>query len=540
MLNFGSLKGRLTLSVICALLGLILLGAFQVVHLRSQLLEDRKTMLRAAIDIALNVTKDLQARESKGELSREQAQTIAKDALRSMRYLGNEYFYVYDSKGIGVMHPVRPEYDGKSHWDRQDKTGAYTVRDLIKAALDKTGFTQTQTAKPGSEAQVPKLQYLQHFEPWDWVIGTGVYIDDIDTLFYQQLRNSALVIALVVLAVGVVAWRVARSVLGQIGGEPAAAVAAMRQVAGGDLTVSIQTANRHSLLGELDQLVQSLRQMMLDIARSAGRVTTSAREIADTSAQVAESATTQTDATQTMAAAMEQLTVSIGHVSDNADQTEHHASSAADLARQGEAGAEAVASNIAAIAGSVGAAAEQVRGLASNVQEVSRMAAVIKDIAGQTNLLALNAAIEAARAGEQGRGFAVVADEVRVLAERTEKATLEISGVVQRIENETLSAARVMDEALPAAEQARGSVSETTDLLHRIAEGSRAAQGLVRDVAASTREQSEASTALAQQVERIANQVEDTGQSMKITADAARTLQETAEGLKAATERFRV
>jgi len=538
--NLTSLKGRLTLSVTIALLGLLLLGSFQIVHLRNQLLEDRKATLLAAVDIAITTVKGFQAREAKGELSREEAQTRAKDTLRSMRYLGDEYFYTYDSKGMGIMHPVRPEYVGKPHWDRQDKSGAYTIRNMVTAALDKSGYVETQTPKPGSDLQVPKLHYLQHFEPWDWVIGTGLYVDDLDAIFYQQLRSAAIVIALILLGVGAVAWWVARSILAQIGGEPSLAVATMSKIAGGDLTVSMDTLNPKSLLGELNNLVQSLRQMIGEITNSAGQVARSASEISDTSDKVAEAAAAETDATQTMAAAMEELTVSITHVSTNADETERYASQAAELAQQGERSVETVASNITTMAETVSAAADKVRTLSSNTQEVARIASVIKDIAGQTNLLALNAAIEAARAGEQGRGFAVVADEVRVLAERTEKATLEISGVLERVQNETLNAARVMDAALPEAEKARSTAGETTELLHRISEGSRSAQGLVRDVAASTREQSEASTSLAQQVERIANQVEDTGESMKTNAQAAQSLLATAQSLKTATERFRV
>ncbi|PKO34216.1 MAG: hypothetical protein CVU34_09395 [Betaproteobacteria bacterium HGW-Betaproteobacteria-7] len=538
--NFSSMKGRLTLSVLVALLGLILLGTFQILHLRTQLLEDRKATLNAAIDIAISTIKAFQEKEGKGELSRDQAQSLANDALRAMRYLGPEYFYIYDSKGIGVMHPIRPEYVGKSHWERQDKQGNYTIRDLVKTALDKTSFTETHTAKPGSEALVPKLQRVEHFVPWDWVVGTGLYIDDLDALFYQQLRNASIVIGLILIIVGGITWWVARSLLAQIGGEPALAVATMSKVAGGDLTVSIEHTRPGSLLGELNLLVESLRRMMANISQNAAQVATRAQEISDTSARVADAASAQTDATQTMATAMEELTVSITHVSSNASETEDHASSAAKLASQGERSVETVADNIVTMAKTVGQAAEKVRTLSTNTQEVARIASVIKDIAGQTNLLALNAAIEAARAGEQGRGFAVVADEVRVLAERTEKATLEISGVVDRIQSETLNAAKVMDAALPEAEQARATAGETTELLHRIAEGSRAAQGLVRDVAASTREQSEASISLAQQVERIANQVEDTGASMRTTAQAAQSLLETARNLSAETARFRV
>ena len=540
MFNFRSLKGRLVLSVLVALLGLFSLAAYQVVHLRHQLLEDRKTTLQAAINLATSTVTGFQEQEAKGQLTREQAQAAAKAVLRSMRFLGQEYFFVYDSKGVSVMHPINPKQEGKNFWDKKDKSGEYGTRSKIQAALDKTGFVMSLNAKPGGTEQLPKLNYVEYFQPWDWVIGTGLYVDDLDALFYAQLQVAALVIVLVALAVGVVAWMVARGILRQIGGEPAVAVQAMEQVASGNLRVALGQAPETSLLGALNRLVGALATMMGEVAAGADKVKGAAQEISEVSSQVADSATSQSDATQTMAAAMEQLTVSINHVSDNAGQTEQLADQAASQAVQGVEGVSVSTVRIGAMAQTISQAADQVRGLAQSAEEVARIAAVIKDIAGQTNLLALNAAIEAARAGEQGRGFAVVADEVRVLAERTEKATVEITGVLSRIQEETQTAAKVMDAAQPEAEAAKAAVEDIAHMLQEISRVSRSACDLTREVASSTREQGEASNSLAQQVDVIAGQVESTSGGIRNAAATARSLLDTARELHGATSRFQV
>ena len=539
-INTGGLKFRLGILVFAALAGLALLGSIQAFHLRTQMMNDRKQTLVAAVDLAVSTAKSFQKLESQGALSREEAQKRARDTLRDMRFFTDEYYYIYDSKGMGVMHPIRREYEGVSHWERKDKEGNYTVRNLVRPALDKTGYAWTLTVKPGGTVQIPKIHHVRHFPEWDWVIGTGLYVEDIEAHFSAALREIALLILAATLVVGGVAWFVARRILAQIGGEPEQAIATMRQVAGGDLSLGLGKAPAGSLLGELDRLVDSLRTMIGEIAAGARDVAASANNIEQTSSSVAEAAAQESEATQAMAAAMEELTVSINHVSANAGETEAISNRAAGHALQGEQSVGAVATNIDAMSGTVGRAAERVRALAANVQAVAHTATAIKEIAGQTNLLALNAAIEAARAGAQGRGFAVVADEVRVLAERTEKATIEISGVVERIQRETLDAAQIMDAALPEAQRVSVSAGETRGLLQQIAEGSRSAQGLVREVAASTREQSEASTSLAGQVERIAQQVDQTSSSMRATAEAARGLLQTAQQLDRAVERFRL
>ena len=174
------------------------------------------------------------------------------------------------------------------------------------------------------------------FEPWDWVVGTGLYVDDLNALFFRQVRLAALVICGILMAVGAIAYWITRGIHLQIGGEPREAVAAMSRVAAGDLTVAIEASGKESLLGKLDLLVQALRQMLQEISRGANTVTRSASEIAGTSSHVAQAAESETEATQAMAAAMEEMKVSITHVSENARETEQHASGAAQLAEEGE------------------------------------------------------------------------------------------------------------------------------------------------------------------------------------------------------------
>lgn len=263
------LKWRLTALVLAAMAGLILLGTLQIAHLRVQLLDDRKASLTMLIDVAVSTAREFQAAEATGTLNREEAQRRAADVLRGMRFQGKEYFYVYDSKGIGIMHPIRPDYVGKSHWDRQDTQGGYPVRALVNAAVDKIGFVSTLTARPGSDLQIPKLHFVSRYEPWDWVIGTGLYIDDLDAVFHRQLRYAGITVLAVLAVVGAIAWRVAHGVLGQIGGEPASAMAAMQRVAAGDLTSGLGEPRDGSLLGELERLMRSLRTMIGEVAASA-------------------------------------------------------------------------------------------------------------------------------------------------------------------------------------------------------------------------------------------------------------------------------
>jgi methyl-accepting chemotaxis protein len=338
----------------------------------------------------------------------------------------------------------------------------------------------------------------------------------------------------------VLAWLVTSGLMRDLGGEPKYVSEVMKSVADGDLTVDVRGGAEHSVLAAVRATVATLREMMRTIRDSADAVATGSHEIASASQAVASAANSGSDAASSMAAAVEEMTVSVTHISESARETEVNSSRSAKLADEGEARANRATEEMKAIATSIGGASERIATLVARANEVGNIAGVIKDIAAQTNLLALNAAIEAARAGEQGRGFAVVADEVRGLAERTAKATVQIEQMIGAIQGETQHAVEAMEAMKPQVNSGVELVGSAASSLREIREGATDTLARVRDVANATHEQSAASTAIAQQVEQIAQMVDNTSVSVKQTAGAAAELERTAGRLSEMVRRFRV
>lgn len=537
MINLESLRLRTRLFVLSLVvtLGILAIGGFALYQLQHNLLHDRQEKVRNLVESAHAIVASYEAAARSGQSSVEEAKKAAASVIKAMRYEGNEYFWINDLNDRMVMHPIKPELDGKLLDEIRDKNGKQLFVEFNKVVkASGAGFVHYLWPKPGQDAPAPKISYVKGFAPWDWVIGSGIYIDDVDRAVHQQaMIMGSMTLAMLVL-LSLISWCITLSILRQIGGEPAYAAEVVSGIAGGDLSSPVRTenANPASLLAAMGGMQHKLTEMFREINRMAGTLSAGAEQVASAAHEIGVASHSQAQSTSSSAASIEQLTVSIGEVSSVVSQTEANSRQTAALAENGATLVKETAHEIDLIAQTVAVSSEQIEALLGRSQEIGGIASVIKEIADQTNLLALNAAIEAARAGEQGRGFAVVADEVRKLAERTANATTEIARMIDAIQSETQTAVTAMAAAKPQVEKGIERARRATAMLDEIHEQALDSLAKVRDVGIATREQVTTATDIACHVEQIASMAEETNVTMENNAAAAHQLETLANDLR--------
>ncbi len=543
MFNFERIKVRTRLMIFFAgvVLGLLAVGIFSLYVLRDNLMEDRRLKTRNVVESVLGVVDYFHKQQQAGKLSEEEAKRQAMDSLRNVRYDGKEYFWVQDRNLVMLMHPIKPDMEGKSQAALKDPNGKLFFQEMenvVKASGK--GFVDYLWPKPGFDQPAPKISYVAEFPAWGWVVGSGIYVDDVNAVFRQQALLFSIMVVITLAILSVISWLINSSILRQLGGEPAYAVEVVRHIAEGDLVRPVEYSSPDSLLAAMQTMQQKLANIFGDINGMASRLSSGAEHVSVAARETSVAAHNQAQSTSASAASIEQMTVSISEVSEIATQTEANSSQTAALAEEGAGLVKNAAQEIELISRTVATSSEQIQLLQQRSQEIGGIANVIKEIADQTSLLALNAAIEAARAGEQGRGFAVVADEVRKLAERTAKATTEIAQMIDSIQEETQTAVQAMATAAPQVDKGLELATQATAMLDEIHRQALDSLGKVRDVALATTEQATTATDIAKHVEHIASMAEETNATMQNNAAEAEQLEGLADQLRQTVSYFRV
>jgi methyl-accepting chemotaxis protein len=360
---------------------------------------------------------------------------------------------------------------------------------------------------------------------------------------YVAARNQLLAFLAIALLVAVAlsAW-IIRAVTRPLGGEPDDAKAAVETIARGDLTaeIRVRAGDTESLLAALQGMQRNLRGMIGALNANADGVAAAAEQLASVSRQIETSSASQSDAAASMASAVEQMTVSIRQVAGGADEARHITREAGELSRSGRAVIEDTVTEMQSIAAAVAGASQTIEAVGEKSQRISTIVHVIKDVADQTNLLALNAAIEAARAGEQGRGFAVVADEVRKLAERTAQATTDIGEMIEGMQASADDAVATMQQAVGRVDSGVRLAGRAGESIGGISAGTERVVAAVNEISSALQEQSTVSNDIATHIERIAQMSEENSAATREARSSADQLRQLATDTLAAVRVFRV
>ena len=541
MISFAQMRvsTRLIVAGVVVFFGLASIAAYTLIKIRSDALAAHSERIKDLVEVSKGIIENYQKLETDKKLSREEAQSQAMEALRKPRFGKDDYYFLYDFDGRALMIAGNPKIEGQVLLGKTDTKGFKLWDAIVEKGKLGNGYFDYMFPRAGQTESKPKRGYVIGIPEWKWIVGTGVYVDDVDEIVRKAILNYGLMSLFVLAVLAVVAYLVSRSIVNQLGGEPAAAIDLMSRAAAGDLTVEVSSASKGSILDSAGLMVSSIRKMVAEISLSSTRLIKGAEHISTASREVAKASQHQSDATSSMAAAIEEMTVSINHISDSARDTQENSATSVRLSEAGFDRIQTASHEINAISATVSDASVRIGKLAEHANQISSIAGVIKEIAGQTNLLALNAAIEAARAGEQGRGFAVVADEVRKLAERTSTATVEIEQMISGVQTDTVQVVGVMSSVLPQVEAGVLAAEGAAESLRQIKDGAQSTLSSIRDVAEATREQSEASNSIAQKVEEIATMVDETTAAMQSTAETAMELEKISNELNVLVSRFR-
>ena len=452
-----------------------------------------------------------------------------KEQIKANKIGEKGYFYIFDnkdgkSKGNIIIHPSD---EGKNIFADGEDEHYKRMSEQKEGVIE---YTSSNGSKMAAFTTVPE---------WDWII-----VGAADSVEFNQgavsLRNMLLLISPLALALsGMLLYVVLSRKLQPL----SLMVENVSKVGQGDMTVRCKYTGQDeigSLGAGFNAMASQIGQLISDVSKSVNEVNEAATRLLANARSVEHGSNQQSAAASSTAAAVEELTVSISQVTDNARDTESLSTRTSNYSKEGERVVNNASKEMRQIAEMVIKSSGSIVVLGQKSNDISNIVNVIKDIAEQTNLLALNAAIEAARAGEQGRGFAVVADEVRKLAERTSKATAEINSMIASIQSDMGAAVTSMKSSSEQVGQGVQLAEQAATSLLSINDAAKETQAKISDIVSAMREQSAASHEIAQNIEKIAGMADENSRAVQDTTVAANHLETLALNLRQSLSRFKV
>jgi methyl-accepting chemotaxis sensory transducer len=490
---------------------------------RDKLVNERKNQLKEVTQVAENMVERINPGNSQARLAE------VKTALRDVQFGDSGYFFMYDKKGVNVFHPMKPSLEGKNLIDLTDPKGNKVIKGLLETAQRGDGYFNFMFEKPGTNELIDKIGYAVMVNNNQWMLGTGAYIDDIErevatyrseaetALEEQVWRLTLLGLGTVIVTGLIVGWFAQRM------GQPVNnMLEKLNDIASGegDLTqrLSIHGHDEIAQLGHaFNRFVEKLQHTIQRVAQVTTQVTSTASDMAQQTSEVAEKLQIHDNETEQVVTAVTEMSSAAQEVAQNTTQVADASTSATQDAKDAQAQVHDSITAVERLVERMGQSSKEVDQLKEQSDKITSVLSVIGGIAEQTNLLALNAAIEAARAGEQGRGFAVVADEVRTLASRTQTSTHEIREMLDGLHVHVDSAV----ETIAASDQECQTMAKTSaDIGERITSVS-AAFSQVNDMTSQIASAASEQTTVTEDIHRNLISIRDIVASLLSSSEAS-------------------
>ncbi len=537
-----SISMRLFMIVVAALIALTTVIALHASQLHQEVITEKRLKTRHLVEAAYSTLEYYHKQSSSGAMDEAAAKKAALDQVAGMSYEKEGYFWINDYGPKMVMHPVKPELNGKDLSGSRDPNGKrlfIAMVDVVKK--DGAGFVDYLWPKPKHDEPVPKISYVKGFEPWGWIIGSGIYIDDVEAAYRSNLWRSLAFGGLIAALLVLFSVMLSRSITRPLH----LTISALHDAATGecDLTSKLEVLGKEeisTLAKEFNTFIERLRVMLLQVASSTQELVNATDRVATISGEASHAVTRQQSATDQVATATTEMNSAAHNVAESASHAAHSAQEANGRAQESRTILEKNRNAVSGLRQAVENAGEVINQVELQSENIGGILTTIRAIADQTNLLALNAAIEAARAGEQGRGFAVVADEVRTLAQRTRTATGEIEQMITELQEGSRQAAAAMEQGQKLTEESVASTEETSQSIGEIIAAIASINDMNTQIASAAEEQAAVVEDINRNIVNISSIAGETAERSQETDTTLQDMEKQVSALQELLEQFKL
>ncbi len=546
MLHDISIRKKIWFLLLLALLGLVGVSTVLLFQAQNKFLEERKTASANQVKMMIDALSALNDQVESGELSMLDAQDRGRFLINNSVVDQTNYLFLFHTVGLNLAHPIinanlrlitKEDVQAERSKtqlpaDELERIYGYREPSLTLVEIIQrnnngsfTGFAEyanfltsdpttekgyrvlTFLGDPLAHPQAEnKLIYGEHFPPWDWVVMKGIFIDDLNADFRQWVANLIVVSLVIIAGLAMTALGISRSIIRPLH----SAINSMDDIAegSGDLTHQLEDSGNNEL-GQLGRgfntFVKKLDSIIRQVLNTNRIVSDKLSQLSELIVRSAGRSKSQLAETEMLASATTELSSSLNDVAKGAQDSAKSAQEAKEITHSATKAVSDTQTNVGNLAQSLSDIQSKAYDMKAHNEKVNSVLEVIRSIAEQTNLLALNAAIEAARAGEQGRGFAVVADEVRTLAQKTQTSTQEINEIVAELQRNTLQVVEATDHGVNYSDTCVKSANEANHLLEDVIESVINISNRNLEIAEAVKQQSSVTDEIAESSVKIAS-----------------------------------